>query len=69
MGITMLILVALAASEAVTLVKVRKQSKRLAKLERNTKGSDQDAESALDGGGVTLWNKFTYFCKLNCAAF
>lgn len=45
---TVIVLIALAAGEALALVKVRKQNKRLVRLERKTKGDAQDV-----GGGRT----------------
>lgn len=47
---TVLVLIALAAGEAFALVKVRKQNKRLTRLERKT-GCDNDAELALNATG------------------
>ena len=49
---TIIVLIALAAGEALALVKVRKQNKRLAILERKTEDSNQEVESAQDGGGA-----------------
>ena len=46
---TVIVLIALAAGEALALVKVRKQNKRLVRLERKTKGDAQDV-----GGGEPM---------------
>lgn len=51
MTITVLVLMALAAGEAVTLVKMRKQSKRIVKLEEKGETIPDKADLKTGGGG------------------
>ncbi len=55
---TVVILIALAAGEAWALIKVRKQNKRIAKLE--TKEGNQDPDQG--GGGLSSYLCKTWLC-------
>ncbi len=69
MTITVLVLMALAAGEAVTLVKMRKQSKRIVKLEEKGEAIPDKTDLKTGGGGgvLSLWDKIAYLCKFNNA--